>query len=950
MSKSKEGQAKILRPAVFLAAALMLLVLATQTFAAWHEVSGELPGDTTWTQAGGPYQITEDLIVPLDVTLTIDPGTEVLFDPETNIRVNGTLIARGLADSAISFTSDTNDAYKETIIFAGESHDASYTPGGAYVNGSIIERAGLQGVSVEGNAASPYLHRLDVKGAKVSALLSDMRINDSTFTDSPDGGVVLNNVINALVENNRFVNSKVKGTGSSSATIDGNDFYRSHGISTKDTASPVPYLYTYVIKNNILREDYDGIEASAKAETGYAGTTTVENNLIYRFVGSDHNPILADAITGSSATATVVVRNNVVAENNIKNTYASKRVAGIRTTTTKGSNSALNILVGNNTVVNNSLNTTTTGPARSFGILADGDNGTFSRNTVVGNQSIDVYQQGYGGLAQGDSGNLYDPWGNNSFERNNVFGNFLPYGTPMYNLFNEEDSGISAINSYWGTTDTITVGLRIYDSADWPYVGPVTYEPFLSQADPEAPIPPPLNFRSDPENGKLYLTWDRVNATDTTGYKVYYDTDDSSFPYEGSDAAEGASPIDVGDTTGTVLTGLTAGRTYHVAVTAIDGDYNDGLSTLQNQLAGHESWYSRLVEDKPWPIANFNADLAPYAQVGQVVSFNNASLGTVNSWVWDFGDGQTSIEENPTHTYTWQDRFTVSLTVTGPAGTDTEIKQGYIETGKPPETIMTLVPSAPNGDNDWYIGSAPQVRLRPDETATVVRWRWDSPSGSWSQATNVYPNSYAAVTALEGERTLYYYSIDLSNTTETSAPKSGVIKVDTHLPTNPSVSSPSHTVNGWSTDRTIDISLTGAADTAGGSAVDGFNYAWSQDPVFIPDPVKFREENMNAVTSGELANGPWYFHIRTKDNAGNWASTAHKGPYGIDTVAPTGTIAIKGGAAITKSPYVTLNLSVADGAGSGGGQMRFKNDGGSWSSWRNYAATTSWSLVTGDGD
>jgi len=45
------------------------------------------------------------------------------------------------------------------------------------------------------------------------------------------------------------------------------------------------------------------------------------------------------------------------------------------------------------------------------------------------------------------------------------------------------------------------------------------------------------------------------------------------------------------------------------------------------------------------------------------IEFNNESSGTIGWFHWDFGDGNTSILENPSHTYTEDGPFTVSLTV-----------------------------------------------------------------------------------------------------------------------------------------------------------------------------------------------------------------------------------------------------------------------------------------------
>jgi PKD repeat protein len=61
------------------------------------------------------------------------------------------------------------------------------------------------------------------------------------------------------------------------------------------------------------------------------------------------------------------------------------------------------------------------------------------------------------------------------------------------------------------------------------------------------------------------------------------------------------------------------------------------------------------------------------------VNFTDQSTGTVVSWDWSFGDGSTSNEQNPSHTYKNLGSYTVTLTVTGPTGSNTETKSDYIK-------------------------------------------------------------------------------------------------------------------------------------------------------------------------------------------------------------------------------------------------------------------------------
>ena len=52
----------------------------------------------------------------------------------------------------------------------------------------------------------------------------------------------------------------------------------------------------------------------------------------------------------------------------------------------------------------------------------------------------------------------------------------------------------------------------------------------------------------------------------------------------------------------------------------------------------------------------------------RVVAFKDSSEGQVTSWTWDFGDGETSTEQNPQHIYKDSGKYVVVLWVKGPAG------------------------------------------------------------------------------------------------------------------------------------------------------------------------------------------------------------------------------------------------------------------------------------------
>jgi len=79
------------------------------------------------------------------------------------------------------------------------------------------------------------------------------------------------------------------------------------------------------------------------------------------------------------------------------------------------------------------------------------------------------------------------------------------------------------------------------------------------------------------------------------------------------------------------------------------------------------------------PTADFSFSPA-YPRPGEEVLFRDDSTGEPTSWQWDFGDGQTSQEENPSHTYTTSGSKTVTLVVTNASGSDSVAKEVRVGT------------------------------------------------------------------------------------------------------------------------------------------------------------------------------------------------------------------------------------------------------------------------------
>lgn len=111
----------------------------------------------------------------------------------------------------------------------------------------------------------------------------------------------------------------------------------------------------------------------------------------------------------------------------------------------------------------------------------------------------------------------------------------------------------------------------------------------------------------------------------------------------------------------------------------IDGVYTVTL-TVTNADGSHSitraNYITSLKSVAP-PVAGFVSTGATGSNPLSV-KFVDASTNSPTSWVWSFGDGGSSIEQNPTHTYTSKGTFTVTMTATNSGGSNTVTKDAYV--------------------------------------------------------------------------------------------------------------------------------------------------------------------------------------------------------------------------------------------------------------------------------
>lgn len=106
------------------------------------------------------------------------------------------------------------------------------------------------------------------------------------------------------------------------------------------------------------------------------------------------------------------------------------------------------------------------------------------------------------------------------------------------------------------------------------------------------------------------------------------------------------------------------------------------------------------------PVAGFSASprsgLAPLT-----VAFTDQSSGTVTDWLWQFGEGLTSTLQNPTHTFAAAGWYTVTLTVSGPGGSDTLTRANTIRAYLPQPVLTAPICGMTNNTTPVVKGLAP---------------------------------------------------------------------------------------------------------------------------------------------------------------------------------------------------------------------------------------------------
>jgi PKD repeat protein len=335
------------------------------------------------------------------------------------------------------------------------------------------------------------------------------------------------------------------------------------------------------------------------------------------------------------------------------------------------------------------------------------------------------------------------------------------------------------------------------------------------------PVGPTAAFTATPTSGDAPLT---VHFTDTS--------------------TAGTSPItswawDFGDGGSSTLASPThvyAVGTYDVKLTVTTADGTDNENKVD------------FVVVTPAPVAP-TVDFSATPRDGFIpmgVTFSDLSTNggaAITSWSWTFGDGGTSTVQNPTHNYTTEGAFNVTLTATNSAGPGTLTKTAYITTHHVPVApVAAFVGSPTSGDAPLTVNFTDQSTAG---SAPITSRAWDFGDGGTSTATNP-SHTYT---------TPGTYFVSLSVTTADGADtdnKSNYIQVNVP-PTVPTANFTSDRTSGF---VPLAVSFTDGS-TNGGSTITSWRWAFgdggtstSQNPTHtytVPGTYNVKLRVANAV-------------------------------------------------------------------------------------------------------
>jgi PKD repeat protein len=221
------------------------------------------------------------------------------------------------------------------------------------------------------------------------------------------------------------------------------------------------------------------------------------------------------------------------------------------------------------------------------------------------------------------------------------------------------------------------------------------------------------------------------------------------------------------------------------------------------------------------PLAKVTADFDATPTTGNsplAVDFTDASASNVEDitgWLWDFGDGATSVEQNPSHSYAVAGDYTVSLAVTTAHMQGTKTKPNSVHVDSVPPTGIIVINGNRSATNNTLVTLT--LNWAPGSGGSVVRMRFSNDGATWTAWEPLAATRPHTLPGGDGHKTVRVQYLDAANIR--SAVASDYIRLDTTPPTGGIV------INGGAATTTTPSVTLGLTWADGGTGVTRMRFS-----------------------------------------------------------------------------------------------------------------------------
>jgi parallel beta-helix repeat protein len=811
-------------------------------------------GDGNTTSVTTPtitHTYTTRGIYPVNLTVTDNDGLSRSIIKSVKVREKGEPLT-------VDYDGPADFRSIQEAVNAANIEDIIYVYSGTYDENIFLNKTGLTVIGENPSTTvidGGYHDGVTINASNVS--ISNFTIQPLWFSSA--SGIQLKSARNCNIAGNTITNNwwGIKVDESSNNTLSGNTITNNwYGI----------YLYNSsnnsIYGNKITASNWDGIRLE---------------------YSSNYNSIHENNITANNWNGIVLYESpsNTISRNNILN----NKWDGI---TVSGFDMMSNLAVNNNTIMFSGedglylssyyyiYNVTVS----SNIISSNGENGVYataqnhypgeifdleiSSNIISANRQKGIWIVGNinanltcNSISYNTYGVFYTTTINNSAHYNDIYRN--SYGMNVTN-----GAAVNATFNYWGDpSGPYHESLNINGTGNPVNSNGVDldFTPFLTD---------PVGQINERPVAMLAADETRVNIDQTVTFDASASTDDGQIEYYLFDFGDGTKSSWM---TSPIITHKYFSRgTYNATLIIID---NYGVTSLDGNLT-----YVTITVIAP-PIAHFTSSPEP-ALVDVLVTFNASSSydpdGTIESYRWDFGDGNVTTVTEPivTHIYTAQGTYTVNLTVTDNDGLTHS-------TTKPITAIEDSTPPTTTHDYDslWHTSDFTITLTATDDLSGVAETYYKINDGPIQ---NVTADGQPSITTEGADNKLEYWSVDNAGNEELPHKILTGIKLDKTYPT---VETPSRTPDGdVLPDQPVKVSVNVTDATSQVKNVT-LSYTINDGETWTDLPMNHTTSNLyEATIPPQQAGTTVRFKIFAYDHAGNNRTLDGAEPYCVYQVVP----------------------------------------------------------------